>query len=285
MAASETLQPLPVPDVAMWSSIDVVGVRQLHGGHQSLVFAAERNGDEVVMKLTDSRVVDREFQRRLDTTAVLAEMDELVVGPITTNERTVVELGGWLAVTYPLVTGGTPDVGDEADVRRMASTMARLHRLLRQVDQVDLPTVAGLTGTEAPSDDHGFGRRQLLHGDFSAANLVFSDRQVRVLDFDDCGYGPIEFEVGNTLYMMLFDCAMASDMGRYEHFRTWFVDEYRSASGQHILDEVVEKSIGLRIEALGRWIDQPECAPIGIRTATPAWRQSLREFVRSQGRE
>ncbi len=75
---------------------------------------------------------------------------------------------------------------------------------------------------------------------------------------------------------------MSSVMERYERFRAWFVDEYRSASNQSVPDEVVDKAIGLRVKALGRWIDRPESAPIGIRTATPAWRDSLRAFVRSQ---
>jgi len=166
----------------------------------------------------------------------------------------------------------------------MASTLASLHRSLAQLGPVDLPAVATLAGTESPAGASGFDRTQLLHGDFSDANLLLSDRQVWVFDFDDCGYGPIEFEVGNTLYMVLFDAVMSSDMKRYEQFRTWFVDEYRSTSGHGVPDELLEKSIGLRVEALGRWIDRPETAPIGIRTATPAWRDSLRAFVRSQAR-
>jgi hypothetical protein len=103
-----------------------------------------------------------------------------------------------------------------------------------------------------------------------------------VFDFDDCGYGPIEFEVGNTLYMVLFDAAMSSEIERYERFRAWFVDEYRSASNQSVPDELLDTSIGLRVQALSRWLDRPETAPIGIRTATLAWRNSLRAFVRSQ---
>jgi Ser/Thr protein kinase RdoA (MazF antagonist) len=215
-------------------------------------------------------------------TALLAEMDDSVVGPLTAKADVIVELGLWLAVVYPFVVGKTPDVCEEADVRKMATSMASLHRSLQQLEPVDLPIAAALAGAEPLTDSAGFGRRQLLHGDFSPTNLLFSERQVRVFDFDDCGYGPIEFEVGNTLYMMLFDAAMSSEMERYERFRAWFVDEYRAASGHGVPDELVDKSIALRVQALGRWIDRPESAPIGIRTATPAWRDSLRAFVRSQ---
>jgi hypothetical protein len=185
-----------------------------------------------VVKLSDSRLVDEAYRRRVEMTSLLAEIDDSVVGPLTTNVGIVVELGTWLAVVYPFVVGETPDICEEADVRRMATTMAGLHRSLQQLDPIDLPTVAALAAAEPPTNAAEFGQRQLLHGDFSPANLLFSDRQVRVFDFDDCGYGPIEFEVGNTLYMVLFDAAMSSEMERYERFRAWFVDEYRSASSQ-----------------------------------------------------
>ncbi len=281
MAASEKLPSLPLPDDQAWSSIGVVCGQELHGGHQSRILAASYDGDQVVVKLTDGRLVDQAFQRRVEVMSLLAETDDSVVGPMTTKAGRIVELGGWLAVIYPFVVGETPDVCDEADVRRMATTMAGLHRSLDQLDPVDLPAVAALVEAEPPTGVEGFGRRQLLHGDFSPANLLLSDRQVRVFDFDDCGYGPIEFEVGNTLYMVLFDAAMSSEMEHYERFRAWFVDEYRSASGHGVPDELVEKSIGLRVQALASWIDHPESAPIGIRVATPAWRDSLRAFVQS----
>ncbi len=284
MAASENLPSLPLPDDQAWSSVGVVCGQELHGGHQSRIFAASCDGNQVVVKLTDSRLADRAFQRRVEVTSLLAEIDDSVVGPVTTTAGRIVELGSWVAVVFPFVVGKTPDVSDEADVRRMATTMASLHRSLDQLDPVDLPAVAALAEAEPRTDVSRFGRRQLLHGDFSHANLLFSDRRTRVFDFDDCGYGPIEFEVGNTLYMMLFDAAMSSDMERYERFRAWFVDAYRSASGHGVPDELVEKAIEIRVQALGRWIDRPELAPIGIRTATPAWRDSLRAFVQSQTR-
>ncbi len=282
MAASENLPPLSLPDDPMWSSIGVVRGEELYGGYQAMVFAGTSGGERVVVKLTDSRLVDQAYRRRVEMTSLLSEMDDSVVGPLTTKSGVIVELGTWLAVVYPFVVGETPDVCEEADVRRMATTLARLHRSLQELDPVDLPAVAALAGAEAPTGAARLDRRQLLHGDFSPANLLFSDRQVRVFDFDDCGYGPIESEVGNTLYMVLFDAAMSSEMDIYERFRAWFVDEYRSASGHGVPDELVNTSIALRVQALGRWLDRPESAPIGIRTATPSWRDSLRAFVRSQ---
>lgn len=281
MTAFDDPQPLTVPSAEMWSSIGVTCGRELHGGYQSKVFAAEYEGDAVVVKLTDGRLVDHAFQQRLEVAAAAAAIDDFVVGPISTGEIPYQRLDDWLVVVYPLVSGTPPDIRVEHDVRRLASSLARLHRVLDEVGPFDVPIVAALAGS---ADSIGFGRQQLLHGDYSAANVMFSGRAVRVFDFDDCGYGPVEFEVGNTLYMMLFDAAMASNMRDYEGFRDWFVSEYRSTSGFDVPDELLDKSIGLRVEALGRWVERPETAPIGIRTATPAWRESLRAFVRSQTR-
>ncbi len=282
MPDSESVEPLPPPDDDMWFSINTVVDRELHGGHQSRVFAAERNGDPVVVKLVDSRIADTAFPRRIEMSSRLAEANETVVAPISSHAGLVTDLGGWLAVIYPLVEGRMPDIAAEADVRSMAQKLASLHRSLDDLDPVDLPEVAALGGTEWDADYRVFSRPQLLHGDFSRKNLLFSDRGVRVFDFDDCGYGPIEFEVGNTLYMELFDAAMSSEPLRYEHFRFWFVDEYRVASGRDLADESIDEAIRLRITALSRWIDQPHTAPIGIRSATPAWRESLRAFVQDQ---
>ncbi len=281
MTAVDDPEPLTRPSPEMWSSIGVTCGRELHGGYQSTVFAAEREGDAVVVKLTDGRLADRAFHQRLEAAAAAAAIDDLVVGPIATDDGLATQLDDWLVVVYPMVSGTSADIGVEHDVRRLASTLAQLHRVLDQLGRFDVPAVAALAGS---TDAIGFGRPQLLHGDYSHANVMFTGRQARVFDFDDCGYGPVEFEVGNTLYMTLFDAAMSSRMPDYERFRGWFVSEYRSTSGQDVPDELLDMSIGLRVEALRRWVEHPDTAPIGIRTATPAWRASLSAFVRSQTR-
>lgn len=279
MRRSEYLHPLSLPDEALWSSIGTVVRRELPGGHQSRVFAGERSGKPVVVKLVDRRLADPSFRQRVVMTAVLAECSDSVVGPIPNGEQLVADLGGWLAVIYPFVEGRSPGIDDEHDVRRAAAELAKLHRALRALEPADLPVVAALAGAAPHGIEATFGPPQLLHGDFSTKNLIFSGQRVRVIDFDDCGYGPIAFEVGNTLYMELFDAFLSADAERYERFRVWFVDEYRAASGVAVADELIDEAIELRVSALAQWIDDPDTAPIGIRTATPAWRETLRSFV------
>lgn len=268
-----------LPTSERWSSIGVTLGAELQGGHQSRVFLAERFGERVVVKLTDGRFVDDSFRQRIEMSASLATVDESVVGPITTDAGLVADLEGWLAVVYPFVTGRMPAITDERDVRLMATTLADLHRSLRSLDAVELPPVVALA--DRTTDMTGFGEPQLLHGDFSPTNLLFSIDAIAVIDFAECGRGPVEFEVGNTLYMVLFDAAMSSQMDRFRQFRAWFVDSYRSASGRAVDDALLDRSIQLRVDALEHWLNDPESAPIGIRTATPTWRNTLRSLLPS----
>ena len=280
--SSPDLEPLPLPDDHAWASIGVLCGPEIHAGHQSRIFGADVRGERCVVKLTDGRLVDESFRRRVEVVASLAETNTTVVGPVPIGSNVVTALGDWLIVAYPTVVGRVPDVTRPRDVERMASTLAGLHDSLSQLGAVGLPPVAALRGPDSGNVFPDFGRSQLLHGDYSDSNLLLAGDRVRVLDFDDCGYGPVEFDVGNTLYMVLFDSWMSDDLPRFERFRGLFVDGYRSASGQAVTAAALEYAIRLRVDALGRWIDHPEESPIGIRTATPAWRDSLRAFVESR---
>jgi len=275
----EDLEPLDLPDTNAWVSIGVVCGPEIHAGHQSRILHAEVRGEHCVVKLTDGRLVDGSFHRRIEVVASLAETNASVVGPVPIGSHIATALGQWLVVAYPAVVGRVPDLALASDVEQMASALASLHASMAHVGSVELPPVATLRDGRASAGPDGFGQPQLLHGDFSDANTLFAGDRVWVFDFDDCGYGPVEFEVANTLYMVLFDSWMSDDTARYERFRRWFVDGYRSASGRDVPDATLDAGIKLRVDALGRWIDHPERAPIGIRTATSAWRESLRAFV------
>ena len=71
---------------------------------------------------------------------------------------------------------------------------------------------------------------------------------------------------------------VGDELQRDHRFRQWFVVAYERA-GRRVDNVALEASIAIRTTALSRWLDAPEQAPIGIRTATPAWRDRLRQFV------
>jgi Ser/Thr protein kinase RdoA (MazF antagonist) len=100
-----------------------------------------------------------------------------------------------------------------------------------------------------------------------------------VFDFDDCGYGPIEFDVASSLYMELFGALQNDQMDHYINFRAGFVGAYMSESGVSIDDELLDDLVGVRRDALGHWIEHLDQAPIGIRNSPPEWLEQLKRFV------
>jgi Ser/Thr protein kinase RdoA (MazF antagonist) len=255
--------------------LDAASISELHGGHQSRVFlATDSSGEMIVAKVTDASLVDRTiFATRVDVVAELGDVDRRVCRPMPVDDRLVteIEFGGQLhlLVCYEYAHG---DAVDNSDAELMGRTLAGLHRSMAQLDRVDLPAVAALSGSTSDED-------QLIHGDFNSGNLRRRDGAVRVFDFDDCGYGPVEFDVANALYMVLFDAVTSGVPAAYSAFRERFVVGYRSAVVRQPTDEALDRFIARRVEALRGWLDDLQQAPIGIRTATPEWHAVLRSFV------
>ena len=255
-------------------------VRALNGGHQSRVVLVQRGAEQLVIKLTDARLVDlQEFETRIGLVRDLAAIDEHAVGPIEIGPSLINHLGGWLAVAYPHVPGPSPDSEDRAEVKGLARSLAALHHSLRRLTTTrPLPLVAALRAG-GPLADALTGPVQLLHGDYSPANVLLNGDHARVIDFDDCGYGPVEFELGNTLYMVLFDATLNNDPRSYGRFRQWFCDSYTAEAATGLSEVDLDRSIELRRRALRHWLDHPAEAPIGVRSASPEWRRQLRTFA------
>ncbi|HEX5759814.1 MAG TPA: phosphotransferase [Thermoanaerobaculia bacterium] len=57
---------------------------------------------------------------------------------------------------------------------------------------------------ELPADGESYG---MIHGDLTAANLLWRDGRVVVLDFDNCGYAWYAYDVAITLWVTLFHLA------------------------------------------------------------------------------
>ncbi|WP_158412245.1 phosphotransferase enzyme family protein [Ilumatobacter nonamiensis] len=249
--------------------------RELHAGKQSRVFAGTVNGHTAVVKLTEARLADRAaLAERMAMTESLADLTEVVAAPIRIDDSLVSAVGDWWLTATPFVAGRQADIAVTADAWLLGRTLGELHAELGRLGEWHLPPV------EALVDDRGDRSRwQLLHGDFSDQNVIVTPNGPRVFDFDDCGYGPVLYDVANSLYMVLFDAEVNADGSRYSAFRSPFLDGYADAT-RHAVDRVVIDSlIGSRIDALGRWLDDLERAPIGIRTSSPEWLNVLRAFV------
>lgn len=249
--------------------------RELHAGKQSRAFAGRVNGRPAVVKLTDARLADRTtLTERMAMVESLAELTDVVVAPIRIDGSLVRAVGDWLLTATLFVTGRQADITVAADARLLGRALGELHAALGRLDQRQLPPMAALV-----DDDGDRSRWQLLHGDFSDQNVVVTPHGPRVFDFDDCGYGPVLYDVANSLYMVFFDSEVTTERDRYRSFRSPFLDGYAGATG-HAFDRVaIDSLIGTRIDALGRWLDDLDSAPIGIRTSSPEWLNVLRAFV------
>lgn len=267
------------------ASLDLSEVDELAGGHQSRVFrAVRRDGEPVAVKSIDASTVDRnELETRLSVIAALADLDSRVCRPLLLAGDLVVDLAmpeghDLYIVGYEFAFGEAPDVTRSPDAALMGAALAALHKSMRGLPTVTLPVVGALRAAKMDGSDVTY-TRQLLHGDFSSSNLCKADNEVRIFDFDDCGYGPLEFDVANALYMVLFDQTTSGTSQIYESFRQSFIDGYGGASGASIQPEILDHFIDLRVHALATWLDDLDNAPIGIRTASNDWHATLRSFV------
>lgn len=273
---SQSDQPgLAAPPASVWTELGMVPEAEVHSGFQSKVFLARGQLGRLIVKLIEASDADAVLRDRVEITRQVSEINPAVVGPLTLASEPVVKVDRWNAVCYPYIEGTRPDTSDRGDVKTMAATLATLHGSLATLPNASLPPVAALDGTVEGS----LGRGQLIHGDYAAANLIFTSSGLNVIDFDECGQGSVEFEIGNTLYMVLFDTWHSGTPDHYDRFRSWFVNAYRKAASLDVDDALLDKAIRVRARALKRWLTRPAEAPVGIRTSSPEWRQQLQPFV------
>jgi len=274
--------PAPeLPSATEWFRLGISDLSGLLGGKQSRVLSAVYDRQRMAVKLTDSRLADAGvLKTRMNAVETLADELPDVVAPMRIGGELLQPIGEWVMTATPLITGDRPDASDSDDVQLMGSTLARLHQALARLAYYDIPNVAALASDRLGSDRPEW---QLLHGDFSDANLIATAAGLRIFDFDDCGYGPVEYDLANSLYMVLFGSDVNGHAARYDTFRPAFLDGYSLGSGQLVDSEAVDEMITKRIQALGRWLNDLSNAPIGIRTASPEWHETLRSFVARHG--
>ena len=266
------------PSDQAWTDLGFSDVTELGGGMQSRVFAVSSPEGRLAIKLTERALAKQsELERRAEVVARLAGIDASVVGPIPIAGNLVHPLDGWLATATPLIEGSRPD--ELTDGLAMGSYLADLHRSMRQLPPVDLPLVAALRTPAGATVDLG-ASTQVLHGDFSTANLLHTPSGLRIFDFDECGYGPVEYDVANTLFMDRFGrWVLGASMDDHHAFRTAFVHGYRNKARGPFDAARIDSLVEVRVRALRGWATDPGTAPIGIRTSAPEWLAMLRRFT------
>jgi len=272
-----------VPSDAEWVALGFHGVTELGGGWQSRVFAAEGAAGSLAVKLTQAHLVDRQvLERKTALVDDLARVDASVVAPVPICGSLVYSFREWLATATGLIDGYRLEKSNAAHSELLGASLAGLHRSMREVPTVDIPRVAAL---RSDTDHWGFSAEsdQLLHGDFNTSNLILTGAGIRIFDFDDCGYGPIEFDVANSIYMAGFDSwAKGGSMATFRAFRSAFVGGYSRCSDRALRYAIVDSLIDTRVMALKRWAANPSAAPIGIRDSSAEWLEALERFARER---
>jgi Ser/Thr protein kinase RdoA (MazF antagonist) len=204
--------------------------------------------------------------------------------PLLIDGRLVTELAhgdgpGGLVIAYEFAEGRPPDPANVADAEQMGGALAALHASMSRLGPADLPPVYALRTSHARGQGPDWQPHQLLHGDFQSANLRKTSDGLRIFDLEDCGYGPVLFEVANSLYMVLFDSIVQSTPNVYGAFRPAFVAGYVAVSGISLSDAELDRYIDLRVDALAEWLGDLASAPPGIRNASAEWLATLQRFV------
>ncbi len=275
-----SIEPLVLPTAHEWLRYGMSNTTELQAGKQSRVFAARVSGVDIAVKLTDGRLADAAvLAKRMEVVESLASRNHRVAGPHRFDGNLVSTIGGWLLTATAMVRGDAVDSSRTGTAEAMGEALVHLHAQMAELPPQDLPAVAALVGVD---HDAAWSEPQLLHGDFSDQNLISTAGGLRVFDFDDCGYGPIEYELANSLYMVLFDAELNGRVDKYEAFRPSFLAGYTAVSDRHIEHDVIDDMIERRVSALGRWLDDLSTAPIGIRTSSAGWQDTLRAFVRDR---
>lgn len=279
---SEPNPSFPLPSETDFARLGLRPIRELHGGFQSRVVLAEatNGGGHLAVKLIDASAVDRaQAMARLQVRDRVAHYDDRVIPIVPIAGAKVNRIANCLAVASPFVNGRFPDIANGDDTERMGRALARLHQSLRLVS-ADLPAVAPLRAgapVEGLLDNH-----QLLHGDFGPSNLLLDDDgRLWILDFEECGHGPVEFELGNTLFMALFDSSPSLNQPSddYRNFRRRFLSAYQGEADHAVSMLLVDLAVQARSDALRFWLRNLDQAPIGIRTASPEWHRHLQAFA------
>jgi Ser/Thr protein kinase RdoA (MazF antagonist) len=259
-----------------------VTAEAIAAGHQSRVFELTTvDGRRFVAKVLDPSVVELDVViARVEAVAELADRDPRVCRPIRIADRlvnVVVDEVGRPApmICFEFADGVAFDVARPIDAALMGETLAGLHQSLACVAARDIPEVAALRAVHSTVDEEF----QLLHGDFNSENLRRNGSTVKVFDFEDCGYGPRSFEIANAMYMVLFTATIEREIERYQTFEDAFLTGYATADGRDVDRGTVDQFLDLRVRALQLWLDDLSTAPVGIRTATPQWHETLRSFV------
>ena len=256
-----------------------------------------------MIKVVSADAVDAAALRgRLAAVRRLAGIAPAVCAPLDLDGAIISSLPGVdghldHVMLFAFADGRAPSPLLPADTEAIGATLALIHDAGRSIAHDDVPrfavidveaaalappsaTDALLRVLERVRRFDGSAPATLLHGDYGSHNLRMSAGEVRVFDFDECGVGPAEYDVANSLYLALFDLTVERGAGElFSAFRRDFLSSYDTVAATPLDRSAVDDLVILRAMMLSRWLAEPSIAPRGVAAADAAWKTRLAEFV------
>lgn len=120
----------------------------------------------------------------------------------------------------------------------------------------------------------------LIHGDYNTGNILLQDGRAKVFDFDDCAYHWYDYEIANTIYMVLFSLRASTDLSVFTQFRSLWLNALM-ADGNPVGYEPrnINNFVYYRVLLLEGWIKEPELGPLFIVNASESWKAELLAFI------
>lgn len=240
---------------------------------QNEVFKATVQGESCILRLTDRDHRSREFlDEELRLLRDLEAVTSIAVKPLTFPSGRFIEEAEYRGrfynvVIFTFIEGSSFDISSYANACDFGALLAELHIALSELSCLyDLNVMENRLET-----------KQLIHGDFNPTNVLFSNCSFIIIDFENSCYASFEYELANTIYMVLFD-ARNDPGGLLESgFIKGFLAGY--TRDRRIDFETVRSEVDRRVSKLEGWLNDLASAPLSISASPESWKNELEDFI------
>ena len=255
--------------------IDGIEIHDHIRGCQNEVFRATVQGESCILRLTDPDHRSREsLDEELRLLRDLEAGTSIPVKSLTFPSGRLIEETQYRgrrfnAVIFPLVEGDSFDISSFARAFEFGALLAELHTALSELScWYDLIVMENRTETS-----------HLLHGDFNPSNVLSSDGSIIIIDFENVCYSSYEYELANTIYMVLFDAR--HDPGGF--MDSGFIKSFLAGytRDRSVDFETVRSEVDRRVSKLIGWLDDLTSAPLSISSSPESWKNELESFIQA----
>ncbi len=269
---------------------------------QNSVYSADVAGRQVIFRITPEKHRSaEEIDAEIQFLRYLLNFTTIVCCPIPTLQGGYfVEIKADECLTvccFERALGHQPSTNNQDEVKLFARGLREIHVLSRKLAET-LPRRSAVDSSfykiepasrrdehskiltwidELPRHQESFG---IIHGDYNTSNVLISGRQIRIFDFDDISYHWYDYDIANTLYMVLFDFRNSEDLTPFVRFKENFIKEMNCGQDLVQYDACrIDNFLHYRVILLEYWMNHPSNGPLFIRNMTKKWAEELASFI------